>query len=72
MWPLMLASILALDTVIERAFFLLIEQLRRDTRAVKQFFAAVAQGDASRSGLVSRILAICDLRRVKKDCRRHA
>ena len=49
MWPLMLASILALGTVIERVFFLLIEQLRRDTHAVKQFFAAVAQGDTKRA-----------------------
>jgi biopolymer transport protein ExbB len=45
MWPLMLASILALGTVIERVFFLFIEQLRRDTKAVKQFFEAIAQGD---------------------------
>ena len=45
MWPLLLASILATGTVIERAFFLLCERLKRDPKAVKKLFAAVVHDD---------------------------
>lgn len=45
MWPLLAASILALGTVIERLFFLFRERLKRDSKALEQFFAAVERGD---------------------------
>ena len=45
MYPLLLASILALGTVIERLFFLARERSRRDPKALEEFFAAVAKGD---------------------------
>lgn len=45
MWPLLLASILALGTVVERVFFLMQERLRRDMKAMDSFFAAISRGD---------------------------
>jgi biopolymer transport protein ExbB len=45
MWPLLVAAILALGTVIERILFLLNEQRKRDPRALEDFFAAVDRGD---------------------------
>ena len=45
MWPLLVASILALGTVIERLFFLSSEKLRRDPKALDRFFTAVGNGD---------------------------
>jgi biopolymer transport protein ExbB len=45
MWPLLCASILALGTVIDRVISLLSERRRRDPQAVKDFLAAVSQGD---------------------------
>ncbi len=46
MWPLLFASVLALGTVIERLIFLFVEKLRRNPKALDQFFAALNQGDA--------------------------
>ena len=45
MYPLLLASILALGTVIERVFFLMREKMKRDPKALSLFFAAVQRGD---------------------------
>jgi biopolymer transport protein ExbB len=45
MWPLLLASIVAVAVVLERVLFLLGEQRRRDPRAVDAFFADVAKGN---------------------------
>ena len=45
MWPLLFASILALGTVIERLIFLSAEKVRRDPKALDQFFVAVRSGD---------------------------
>ena len=45
MWPLLVAAVLALGTVLERIFFLLNEQRKRDPKAMETFFAAVEQGD---------------------------
>ncbi len=45
MWPLLLASILALGTVFDRAFFLLNEARRRDKQALRRFYEAVHHGD---------------------------
>jgi biopolymer transport protein ExbB len=45
MWPLLLASILALGTVIERIVFLARERLKRDPKALNAFFTAVTAGD---------------------------
>jgi biopolymer transport protein ExbB len=44
MWPLLVASILALATVIERLFFLLTVRWKRDPSALERFFAAVGKG----------------------------
>lgn len=45
MWPLLLASVLALGTVMERIFFLVYERQNRDRNALVKFFEAVRQGD---------------------------
>jgi biopolymer transport protein ExbB len=42
---LLVASILALGTVIERILFLMRERLRRDPKALDAFFGAVGRGD---------------------------
>lgn len=54
MWPLLLASILALGTVIDRLFFLAGVGLRRNTRATERFFSAVAEGDVSEAIRISK------------------
>jgi biopolymer transport protein ExbB len=54
MWPLLVASILALGTVLERVFFLLREKLKRDPKAMEAFFAAVARGDTEEAIRVSK------------------
>ncbi len=46
MWPLLVASFIALTVVIERLFFTLRESLRREPAAVTRIFAAVEHGDA--------------------------
>ncbi len=53
MWPLLLASILAQGTVIERITFLINEQRKRDPQAVKDFFSAVGQGHLQQAILIS-------------------
>jgi len=45
MWPLLIASVLALGTVIERLLFLMNEKRKRDSRALETFFASVKRGD---------------------------
>ncbi len=47
MWPLLVASILAVGTVIERVFFLMRERLQRDPKALDRFFTAVGRGDTA-------------------------
>ena len=49
MWPLLFAAILAFGTVLERMFFLINEQRKRDPQEVEAFFAAVGQGDAEQA-----------------------
>jgi biopolymer transport protein ExbB len=45
MWPLLVASILALGTVLERVLFLMIQRFRRDAKALDRLFVAVSKGD---------------------------
>jgi biopolymer transport protein ExbB len=45
MWPLVLASILALGTVIDRIFFLISIRRKRNGKAITKFLAAVGKGD---------------------------
>ena len=45
MWPLLLASILALGTVLERVLFLLRERVKRDPKGLEAFLAAIAAGE---------------------------
>lgn len=45
MWPLLAASVLALAVVMERLLFLFIVRLRRNPKAMEQFFTAVGRGD---------------------------
>lgn len=54
MWPLSVASILALGTVIERILFLMRERLRRDPKALDAFFAAAGRGDTEGAIRVSQ------------------
>ena len=45
MWPLLFAAILALGTVMERLYFMINEQRKRDPQAMESFFAAVGHGN---------------------------
>ena len=45
MWPLLFAAFMAFGTVLERVYFLINEQRKRDPQAMETFFAAVSQGD---------------------------
>ncbi len=45
MWPLLVVSVLALATVLERVFFILSERRKRDYRALQSLLGAVEQGD---------------------------
>jgi biopolymer transport protein ExbB len=54
MWPLSLASILALGTVLERILFLAREKLRRDPKAVEAFFTLVDRGDVEGAIAIGR------------------
>ena len=54
MWPLLLSSILAFATVIERLLFLFRERLRSDPAALEKFLAAVGRGDVAEAIEVSR------------------
>jgi len=61
MWPLLLSSILALGTVLERLLFLARERLRRDPKALDRFFIAVRAGDnqeAIRIGKTSKFFVV--------------
>ena len=44
MYPLLVASILSLLTVLERLSFLFMERLRRDPKALSRFFTAIGEG----------------------------
>jgi biopolymer transport protein ExbB len=54
MWPLLIASALALGTVLERIFFLVRERLKRDPKALESFFASVDEGDIDAAIAVGR------------------
>jgi biopolymer transport protein ExbB len=54
MWPLLLASILALGTVIERVVFLTNERRRRDPEALQRLFAEVQRGAIENAILIAR------------------
>lgn len=54
MWPLLVASILALGTVLERIVFLLSERMKRDPKALDAFFTAVTRGDTEEAIRVSK------------------
>lgn len=61
MWPLLVASILALGTVIERLLFLATEKKRRDQKALDTFFTTVKHGDldgAARQGESSKFYVV--------------
>jgi biopolymer transport protein ExbB len=45
MWPLLFAAFMAFGTVLERVYFLINEQRKRDPQAMETFFAAVGKGD---------------------------
>ncbi len=53
MWPLLLASVLALGTVMDRIFFLVYEKQNRDPEALKMFFEAVRRADLERAAEIS-------------------
>jgi biopolymer transport protein ExbB len=54
MWPLLIASIVALGTVLERFLFLARERLKRDNEALDAFFKAVTEGDLDEAAKVSK------------------
>ncbi len=61
MWPLLLASVLALGTVLERWLFLTREKFRRDHKALDAFFTAVGKGEmdeAVRIGKASKFFVV--------------
>jgi biopolymer transport protein ExbB len=49
MWPLLLASVLALGTVVERLVFLIAERKRQDDEALQLLLDAVEAGDVPRA-----------------------
>ena len=53
MWPLLFAAILALGTVLERIFFLINEQRKRDPQTMETFFVAVGKGNTERAIQIS-------------------
>jgi biopolymer transport protein ExbB len=53
MWPLLLVSVLALGATIERVIFLGAERMRRNPKALEDFFAAVEKGDVETAIRVS-------------------
>lgn len=53
MWPLLFAAMLAFGTVLERLYFLITEQRKRDTQTLETFFAAVGQGNTGRAIQIS-------------------
>ena len=59
MWPILVASILALAVVLERVFFLLNEQRKRDRKALNRFFGEVERKDLN---------AAIEISRKSKDC----
>lgn len=54
MWPLLLASIIALGTVIERVAFLVLERSRHQREALQKFFEAVRRSDIEQAIQISR------------------
>ncbi len=61
MWPLLVASVLALGTVLERLLFLAVERRRRDPARLAAFFAAVERGqldEALRTGQDSKYFVV--------------
>jgi biopolymer transport protein ExbB len=54
MWPLLLASILAMGTVIERVFFMIKMRCSRDSKAMANFFAEICHGNTEAA------IGICD------------
>jgi biopolymer transport protein ExbB len=57
MWPLLVASILALGTTLDRVFFLAGTRLRRNRKAQRRFLTAIADGnmtEADRIGNASK------------------
>jgi biopolymer transport protein ExbB len=62
MWPLLIASILALGTVIERVFFLMSEKVKRDPKGLDQLFTAVGQGDVEGALKIGSVSKDCVVR----------
>jgi len=54
MWPLLLASILALGTVLDRVIFMINERRKRDPKALARFFGEVERGDTEAAILISK------------------
>lgn len=54
MWPLLLVSISAVATVLERVVFLVAERSRRSARDQREFFRLVEQGDAEAAVRIGR------------------
>jgi biopolymer transport protein ExbB len=44
MWPLLVAAVLAIATVLERLIFLMFERLKRDPQRLNEFFTALTAG----------------------------
>ncbi len=53
MWPLLMVSILAMGAVFERSIFLIIEQGRRDTKALEKYFLAIRTADITQALQIS-------------------
>ncbi len=62
MWPLLVASILALGTVIERVVFLANERRRRDPQALLRLFAEVQQGAIESAIMIGKQSKDCVVR----------
>jgi biopolymer transport protein ExbB len=54
MWPLLVASVIAMGVVLERILFLMRERMRRDPKALDKFFVAVGHGDTPGAIAISK------------------
>jgi biopolymer transport protein ExbB len=54
MWPMLLASVIALAVVIERVLFLVIDQARRSPKTVMRFFTEVSKGNIDGAIAISK------------------
>ncbi len=54
MWPILIASIIAIAVVLERLFWWLFRWMRRDPKRIEKVFTAIENGDVAEASRLSR------------------